>query len=114
MAAEQPDKVGKSQWNDAEWGPMAKRIFDKCPGCGCPSRYAVEALRGEIPDEVIQNKPPAIGSFEFVYDTEVWRIKLTVIVDSCCKCGTLYTVARNKSKTLLIMVPRTRGPSRGG
>ncbi len=108
MVNEYPKEKKPSTWNEAEWGPLAYKVFTECPHCGCPARYSVEALRGEMPEEKMQAKPPAIGSFEYIYDTALYRIKLTVVLDSCCQCGTLYTVARSRRKAPLSMIPRGR------
>lgn len=99
-------KKEQDGWNEEEWGPLAYREFDKCPGCGCPNRYSVEALRKEMSEEKIKAKPLAIGSFEFIYDTPLYRIRIAVVVDSCCRCGMIYTVARSKSKTPLVLTPK--------
>jgi hypothetical protein len=109
---EQPDRAERrrqekelGKWNEAEWGPLAYREFHKCPHCGCEQRYTYEAFRGEIPEEKMISKPPALGAFEMVYETALHRITITVVVDSCCKCGMIIPVARSKKKTLLTARP---------
>lgn len=113
MENEQPDRAERrrqekqqGKWNEEKWGKMAFREFVECPVCHCQNRYSVEALRGEIPEDKLVNKPPAIGAFEMVYDTALYRIVLSVVVDSCCECGNLITVARSKQKTPLTMLPK--------
>jgi hypothetical protein len=98
----------KSQgtWNEEEWGNREYREFPACPVCGCPNRYSLEALRGEVPEDKLLNKPPAIGSFQLSYLTPLHRITLNVVVDSCCKCGALITVARGRKKLPRVMIPR--------
>lgn len=91
-------------WNEAEWGSIEFQEFDKCPACGCPNRFAMEAMRGETAEENLNAKPPAMGMFRFDYDTALYRISLITVVDSCCKCGLIYTVAREKRKTLLALL----------
>lgn len=91
----------KDTWNEEEWGPLAYREFVECPVCHTPNRFSVEALRGDFPEARMKTKPPAMGSLEFIYDTPLYRIRLAVVVDSCCKCGALITIARSKTKTPL-------------
>lgn len=98
MQDEQPNRAERrrqeketGKWNEAEWGPLAYREFHK----------TYEAFRGEIPEEKMIAKPPALGAFEMVYETALHRITITVVVDSCCKCGMIIPVARSKKKTLL-------------
>jgi len=98
----------QEKWNEPEWGKV-DRSFDKCPGCGCPARYSVEAMRGEISEDQIRVKPPALGVFQFIYDTALSRTRLDVVFDSCCRCGLIYTVARSKMKKPLVMIPKGRG-----
>lgn len=99
----------KKTWNEEKWGPLAFREFDKCPGCGCPNRYSVEAMRGEMPEKDLEAKPPAMGYLEHIYDTPLYRVRLVVALDSCCECGMIYPVARNKSKKPLPLGPVRRG-----
>jgi hypothetical protein len=91
--------MAKSEtWNEEEWGKLEFREFDECPYCHCKNRFAVEALRGEIPEDKLVKKPPALGRFELIYDTPLYRITLTNVVDTCCRCGGIITVARSKKK----------------
>lgn len=113
MVNEEPNRAERrrqekeqGKWNEAEWGKLAFRVFDKCPGCGCPARFSVEGMRGEMPEELMKAKPPALGALEFKYDTALYRITLAVVVDSCCKCGMIYTIARSKTKMPLVMIPK--------
>ena len=90
------------KWNEAEWGKRDYREFDKCPVCGCPNRYALEAMKGEMPEEQMRAKPPALVSFEYNYEGPISRTKLAVVADSCCKCGAMITIARSKTKQLMV------------
>lgn len=113
MDNEQPNRAERrrqekeqGKWNEAEWGKLAMREFDKCPTCGCPARFSVEALRGDMPEDRMKVKPPAMSGLQFNYDTPLWHIRLDVVVDCCCKCGTIYTVARSKIKKPQFLTPR--------
>lgn len=96
----------QAKWNEAEWGKLALQTFDKCPVCKCPARFSLEAMRGDMPEDLIKKKPPALGAFQFNYDTPLFHIRLDVVVDSCCKCGMIYTVARSKIKKPHVLTPR--------
>lgn len=100
----EPDKE-QPKWNEEEWGKQQFREFDKCPTCGCPNRFGMEAMRGEFPEDRMKEKPPAMGAFQFNFETTLHRITLDVVVDSCCKCGTIYTIARSKRKTSIVGLP---------
>jgi hypothetical protein len=109
MSEDQPDRAERRReqkenptWNEKEWGPLAWRAFDKCPVCGCKSRYTLEALRSEISPEKLAQKPPALQATQMVYETPFYRTTITVVWDSCCQCGALYTVARGKDKKAII------------
>lgn len=93
-----------------DYGPAAPRTYDKCPVCGCPARFTVEAMKGDLHLQDIFGKEPALFSFEYVYDTPLYSIKLVVIGDSCVRCGTLYTLARDKLKGTPKGMPKGRGP----
>jgi hypothetical protein len=100
------------EWNEEEWGKEEFREFDACQVCGCKNRYVVEAMRGQIPDDKMRITPPVLGSLQFNYDTALYRNTITAVVDVCCKCGALWTVARSHKKVLLssvIMKPKGRG-----
>jgi len=105
-------KKEQGSWNEEEWGPLAWREFDKCPNCGCPARFTVEAMRGEMSEERLKDKPPAIGAMTFNYDTVLYHYRVDVVVDSCCKCGTIYAIARSKSKKPQVTMP-TGGDMKG-
>ena len=83
---------------EPDYGPVAPRAFDKCPVCGCPARFTVEAMKGDLHMEDILGRRPALGSFEYVYDTPLYAIQLVVIVDCCVGCGAIYTLYRDKVK----------------
>lgn len=95
-------KEGKDKGEGAtgaeDYGPAAPRTFDKCPVCGCPARFTVDAMKGDLQIEDIFGKSPALGSFEYRYDTPLYPVRLVCIVDSCVRCGVIYTLARDKIK----------------
>lgn len=93
-----------------DYGPAAPRVFKECPVCGCPTRFTVEAMKGDLQLENIQGKEPALGSFEYLYDTPTHTVRLIAVVDSCQRCGAIITLARYKIKTLNIDLP----PGQGG
>ncbi len=96
-AADQGIQVpGAPPWN------LYPRTFDKCPFCGCPARFAPEALKGEFLLDRPRTSEPAMGSLEFITETPTHTIKLIVVVDSCAKCGMIVPVARDKIKKLKI------------
>jgi len=92
-----------------DYGPVFPRTYDKCPFCGCPARYTVEAMKGDLHLEDILGKEPALFSFEYNYSTPTQQVKLIVIGDSCVRCGGFYTLARDKIKSIGIVVPG-KGP----
>jgi hypothetical protein len=93
-----------------DYGPAAPRVFKECPVCGCPTRFTIEAMKGDLQLENILGKEPALGSLEYVYDTPTHTVRLIVVVDSCQKCGAIITLARDKIKTPNIEMP----PGHGG
>ena len=92
-------KEGKSECTQCEHGPceIAPRVFTKCPVCGCPARFVVEAIKGDLHLEDILGKEPALFGFEYHYDTPVGAC--------CARCGVFYTIARDKMKGLPGAVP---------
>lgn len=88
-----------------DYGPAAPRTFDKCPVCGCPARFTVEAMKGDLQIEDILGKEPALFSFEYVYQTPTHKIKLVAVGDSCQRCGAFYTLARDKLKGIPFVKP---------
>lgn len=101
---------GANKHPPEDYGPAAPRTYDKCPVCGCPARFTVEAMKGDLHLQDIFGKEPALFSFEYVYDTPLYSIKLVVIGDSCVRCGTLYTLARDKLKGTPKGIPKGPGP----
>lgn len=93
-----------------DYGPVAPRTYDKCPVCNCPARFTVEAMKGDLQLEDIFGKKPALGSFEYVYDTPLYPVRLVVVVDSCVRCGAVYTLARDKLKGIPRGMPKSPPP----
>jgi len=89
-----------------DYGPAAPRVFTECPVCHCPARFTVEAMKGDLHLEDILGKEPALGSFEYLYDTPLYPIKLIAVVDSCQRCGAIYTLARDKLKGVPFSLPK--------
>lgn len=96
-----------------DYGPVFPRTYEKCPGCGCPARFTVEAMKGDLQIEDIFGQKPALGSFEYVYETPLHVIKLVVIVDSCVRCGMIYTLARDKMRGVPRLDKGPRPPGQG-
>lgn len=94
-----------------DYGPVFPRTYDKCPVCGCPARFTVEAMKGDLHIEDILGKEPALFSFEYIYETPAYKVKLVVIGDSCVRCGAFYTLARDKLKGSPLVIPQ---PPPGG
>ena len=97
-----------------DYGPVAPRVFTECPVCHCPARFTVEAMKGDLHLETILGKEPALGSFEYVYETPTHKIKLLCVVDSCVRCGAIYTLARDKLKGMPLVVPKKSGSDHPG
>jgi len=100
-------KEGKSECTQCEHGPceIAPRVFTKCPVCGCPARFVVEAIKGDLHLEDILGKEPALFGFEYHYDTPNCKVKLMAVGASCARCGVFYTIARDKMKGFPGAVP---------
>lgn len=81
-----------------DYGPAAPREFDSCPVCGCPARFTVDAMKGDLQIEDIFGKEPALYSFEYIYDTPLYPVRLVCVGDSCVRCGAIFTLARDKLK----------------
>jgi len=98
----------KATCSDCEEGPceIAPKTFDKCPVCGCPSSFTVKAMA----DDMHIQGNPALFSFEKLYDTPNYEVKLVAVGASCARCGVFYTLARDKMKKMNIAVP----PGSGG
>lgn len=95
---------------DEDYGPAAPRTYDRCPVCGCPARFTVEAMKGDLHIEDILGKQPALFSLEYRYDTPLYPVRLVVIGDSCQRCGALYTLARDKLKGIPTRMPKGGPP----
>lgn len=93
-----------------DYGPVYPRTYDKCPFCGCPARFTIEAMKGDLHLEDILGKQPALFSFEYLYSTPTQEVKLIVVGDSCVRCGGFYTLARDKIKSTGIIVPKKPPP----
>jgi len=92
------EKEAAKQGDQEDYGPAAPRLFTECPVCGCPARFTVEAMKGDLHLETILGKEPALFSFEYIYETPTNTIKLVCVGDSCQRCGAIYTLARDKLK----------------
>lgn len=111
------EKEAKKQTPHAECaqcdkGPcvIAPRVFNKCPVCGCPATFTVEAMKGDLHIEDIRGKQPALFSFEYLYDTPTYQVRLMAVGASCVRCGVFYTLARDKMKGIPLVVPKRPGP----
>jgi len=106
----------KATCAECKEGPcdIAPKNYDKCPVCGCPARFTVKAMADDLQLEDILGKEPALFSFEYLYDTPTYEVKLIAVGASCARCGVFYTIARDKMKKFPILVPRKPGgPGRG-
>lgn len=106
----------KATCTECKEGPcdIAPRTFDKCPVCGCPATFTVEAMKGDLHIENIRGKQPALFSFDYLYDTPTYQVKLTAVGASCVRCGVFYTLARDKMKGSLLVVPKKPGGDHPG
>ncbi len=94
-----------------DYGPVFPRTYDKCPGCHCPARFTVEAARPDFSVEDFKKQHPILAYFSHEYELPLHTVRLVVVVDSCQRCGLLYTVARDKVKKLKgISVPSKQRP----
>jgi len=102
---------GKATCTECKEGPcdIAPKTFDKCPVCGCPATFTVEAMKGDLHIEDIRGKQSALFSFEYLYDTPSYQVKLVAVGASCARCGVFYTLARDKMKGSTLAVPRKPG-----
>jgi len=98
----------KATCSECEEGPcdIAPKTYDKCPVCGCPATFTVKAMKGDV----YMQGNPALFSFEKLYDTPNYEIKIVAVGASCAKCGVFYTLARDKMKKVPLVVP----PGSGG
>ena len=109
------DKV-KATCTECKEGPcdIVPKTYDKCPVCGCPSSFTVQAMKGDLQIEDILGKEPALFSFEYLYDTPNMEVKLVAVGASCARCGVFYTLARDKlKKGPLIVVKKPGGDGPG-
>ena len=97
----------KATCAECKEGPcdIAPKTYDKCPVCGCPARFVVKAMADDLQLEDILGKSPALFSFEYLYDTPSYTVKLIAVGASCARCGVFYTIARDKLKSTGIVVP---------
>jgi len=104
----------KAECSDCEKGPcdIAPRTFKECPVCGCPTSFTIEAIKGDLPLKDIEGlmanpgKKPALFSFEYLYDTPNYSVKLVAVGASCARCGVFYTLARDKLRASPLILPR--------
>jgi hypothetical protein len=66
-------------------------------------------MRGDLNEEQLKKAPPVLGMFRYEYQTPLYDIDLIVVYDSCVRCGTIYTIARDKKKRLRIAAPPPPG-----
>ena len=111
--AERRRREKEAKKGDQDYGPAAPRVFTECPNCGCPARFTVEAMKGDLHIEDILGKEPALFSFEYIYETPTHKIKLVVVGDSCQRCGVFYTLARDKLKGSPLVLPKKPGGDGG-
>jgi len=111
--AERRRREKEAKKGQEDYGPAAPRVYTECPVCGCPARFTVEAMKGDLQLENILGKEPALFSFEYLYDTPTHTMKLIVVGDSCQRCGALYTLARDKVKGSLLALPPKPGGDGG-
>lgn len=107
-------KKGKkpNECGECDEGPctIAPRTFDACPVCGCPARFVIEAMKGDLHLQDIFGRQPALFADEYVYDTPTQIIRLISVGASCVRCGALYTIARDKLAGVPIALPNQPGP----
>ena len=105
----------KAECKQCEKGPcvIAPKVFTECPVCGCPARFVVEAMKGDLHIEDIRGKQAALFKFEYLYDTPNCEIRLAAVGASCARCGVLYTIARDKMRSVPIIVPKKPGDDGG-
>jgi hypothetical protein len=77
-------------------GLVSPRDYDHCPVCGCKGRFTVESMRGDFSNKQLEERPPCLAQFQSTYFTPAGQITLICMVDSCVRCGTVYTVHREK------------------
>jgi len=101
----------KAECSQCENGPcvIAPREFKACPVCGCPASFTIEAMKGDMQIEDILGKKPALFSFEYLYDTPSFQVKLAAVGASCARCGVFYTLARDKMKGVPLTLPGRPG-----
>ena len=106
----------KATCTECKEGPcdIAPKTYDKCPVCGCPATFTVQAMKGDLQIEDILGKHPALFSFEYLYDTPNYEVKLVAVGASCARCGVLYTLARSKKKGISLVVPKKPGGDHPG
>ncbi len=117
MVEEQPNRAERRRQereqpkqDEKDYGPVYPRTYDKCPVCGCPARFTMEAMKGDKPEDILKSKPPALGALEYKYSTPTHDVKLVVVYDTCVRCGALFTIARDKKKSLRLS-PSKFGPT---
>ena len=105
----------KAECGRCDEGPcvIAPKAYDKCPVCGCPATFTVESMKGDLQIEDILGKHPALFSFEYLYDTPGYQVKLIAVGASCARCGVFYTIARDKAKGMQLLVPKGPGGDGG-
>lgn len=106
----------KAECKECKEGPcvLAPRMFDKCPVCGCPARFIVQSMKGDLHLEDIMGKKPGLFSFTYLYDTPTYEVKLVAVGASCARCGVFYTIARDKLKGIPLVVPKKPGGDHPG
>jgi len=70
-------------------------------------------MKGDLHLQDILGRIPALFSFEYVYDTPSYKVKLIAVGTSCVRCGVFYTIARDKMKGIPLAVPRRPGGGPG-
>ncbi|MBA7697680.1 hypothetical protein ES703_106348 [subsurface metagenome] len=106
----------KATCAECKEGPcdIAPKVFTKCPVCNCPAAFVVKAMEGDLHLEDIKGKHPALFSFEYLYDTPNYQVKLVAVGASCVRCGVFYTLARDKMKGIPLVVPKRPGGDHPG
>ena len=76
--------------------------FPECGVCGSTRVFCQEAMKGDLQLETLGDRVPALFSFEYVYDTPLFPMKLLAIGDVCVDCGS----------PRILVIEKLRGQSR--
>jgi hypothetical protein len=96
-----------------DYGKLYPRTFEECPVCHTKARFAAECFKENFTAEELAKHEPYLHVVRATYDKGIYQYQVINLVDTCAKCGVMYTVARDKKTVLLATIAAPGSGPRG-